>query len=122
MTSTPTALAELAKLVGVVGCTPVEVAQGLLPLGVRHVVATFGERGALWVSAAGVRWFSAYRVRAVDTTGAGDAFTGGLVAALARGQNMEAAIDQGCRAGSICVTRGGVLDGLARPDELRRVA
>ena len=57
--------------------------------GVPDVVVTLGESGALWASAAGIRHFPAYPVRAVDTTGAGDAFNAGLVAALVRGEPME---------------------------------
>jgi ribokinase len=94
------------------------LAQQLLEYGIRHVIVTLGERGALWASAAGLRHFGAYPVRAVDTTGAGDAFNAGLAAALVRGESMELAIDQGCRAGAFCVTRNGVIDGLARTADL----
>jgi ribokinase len=82
------------------------------------VIVTVGRQGALWVSAEGVRSFPAYPVEAVDTTGAGDAFNAGLAAALARGKAMEAAIDEGCRAGAFCVTRRGVIAGLGRPADL----
>ena len=57
-------------------------------------------------------------VRAIDTTGAGDAFNAGLAAELVRGEPMESAIDQGCRAGAFCVTRNGVIDGLGYPSDL----
>jgi ribokinase len=98
---------------------PTEVLAGqLLGCGVRDVVVTLGERGALWASAAGLRYFDAYPVRAIDTTGAGDAFNAGLAAALVRGEPMESAIDQGCRAGAFCVTRNGVIDGLGHPSDL----
>jgi sugar/nucleoside kinase (ribokinase family) len=40
---------------------------------------------------------------------------------LARGTSMGEAIDLGCRAGAYCVTRPGVIDGLATPDELARM-
>jgi len=99
------------------GATDV-VARQLLDCGVRDVVVTLGERGALWASAAGVQYFDAYPVRAVDTTGAGDAFNAGLAAALVRGEPMESAIVQGCRAGAFCVTRNGVIDGLGSPSDL----
>jgi ribokinase len=99
------------------GATDV-LARQLLEYGVRDVVVTLGERGALWASAAGLEYFDAYPVRAVDTTGAGDAFNAGLAAALARGEPMESAIDLGCRAGAFCVTCNGVIDGLGRPSDL----
>jgi ribokinase len=90
----------------------------LLGYGIGDAVVTLGERGALWASAAGLRHFDAYPVQAIDTTGAGDAFSAGLMAALVRGEPMESAIDQGCRAGAFCVTRNGVIDGLGHPCDL----
>jgi len=99
------------------GATDV-LARQLLDYGVRDVVVTLGERGALWASAAGLQHFNAYPVRAIDTTGAGDAFNAGLAAALVRGEPMESAIDHGCRAGAFCVTCNGVIDGLGRPADL----
>jgi ribokinase len=94
-------------------------AASLVELGVGNVVVTLGSRGALWASASGIEHFSSYPVDVVDTTGAGDAFTAGLVAGLVSEQTMRDAIDQGCRAGAFCVTRRGVIDGLARPEDLR---
>jgi ribokinase len=99
------------------GATDV-LAQRLLDYGIRDVVVTLGEDGALWASAAGLRHFDAYPVQAVDTTGAGDAFNAALAAALVRGEPMESAIDYGCRAGAFCVTRSGVIDGLGRAGDL----
>ncbi len=94
------------------------LAEQLLGYGIRDVVVTLGERGALWASAAGLQYFGAYPVNALDTTGAGDSFNAGLAAALVRGESMESAIDYGCRAGAFCVTRNGVIDGLGDPSDL----
>jgi ribokinase len=108
----------LARSVGLPGGAPADQATALVNAGVPNVIVTMGRHGALWVSAAGVRSFPAYPVHAVDTTGAGDAFNAGLAAALAQGKPIEAAIDEGCRAGAFCVTRRGVIDGLGRPADL----
>ncbi len=97
------------------------LAQQLLEYGIRDVVVTLGERGALWASATGLQYFDAYPVHAIDTTGAGDAFNAGLAAALVRGEPMASAIDHGGRAGAFCVTRNGVIDGLGRPADLARL-
>ncbi|WP_326706420.1 carbohydrate kinase family protein [Streptomyces cyaneofuscatus] len=74
-----------------------------------RVAVTLGERGAV-VAAGGV---VTARVRArpvphpVDSTGAGDAFTGGFLAALLAGADDEAAAAEGCRAGAEAVTTVG---------------
>jgi ribokinase len=111
-------LATLAASLGLAAGPADVLARQLVSCGVRDVVVTLGERGALWASAAGLEYFDAYPVRAIDTTGAGDAFNAGLAAALVRGEPMEAAIDHGCRAGAFCVTRNGVIDGLGYPADL----
>ncbi|MHB8293231.1 MAG: ribokinase [Acidimicrobiales bacterium] len=112
-------LARLALVAGVGGACLEDMALGLVKVGVPDVVVTLGERGVLWASARGVRVFEPYRVRVVDTTGAGDAFNAGLVTALAAGAAIEHAIDQGSRAGAYCTTRKGVLDGLGKPGDLQ---
>ena len=111
-------LRALAAATGLGEGTTDVLAQRLHDSGIRDVVVTLGQDGALWASAAGLRHFDAYRVPAVDTTGAGDAFNAALAASLVRGEPMESAIDYGCRAGAFCVTRRGVIDGLGRPADL----
>jgi ribokinase len=111
-------LQAIAASLGLAGGATDVLAEQLLEYGIRDVVVTLGERGALWASAAGLQYFGAYPVNAVDTTGAGDAFNAGLAAALVRGESMESAIDYGCRAGAFCVTRNGVIDGLGVPSDL----
>lgn len=114
-------LRTLTASLGLADAATAVLAQQLLGYGIGDVVVTLGERGALWASAAGLRHFDAYPVHAIDTTGAGDAFSAGLVAALVRGEPMESAIDQGCRAGAFCVTRNGVIDGLGRSADLAQL-
>lgn len=79
-------------------------------IGVPDVVVTLGAQGCKWVSNKGEKRFDAYPAEAVDTTGAGDTFTGYLVAGLDRGLNMEAAIDLALKAGALMVTRRGTAD------------
>jgi len=90
----------------------------LIERGVGSVVLTRGARGVLQVTADQVQSYDAYFVDARDTTGAGDAFNGGLLVALTEGRSMENAIDLGMRAAAFCVTRAGVIDGLPSRSEL----
>ena len=118
ITPNETELHALADSAGTGGDGPAEQAAALVRAGVPNVVVTLGQDGALWASPDGVRTFPAPVVRAVDTTGAGDAFNAGLVAALARGDSLPEAIGYGCRAGAYCVTRRGVIAGLAHRADL----
>ncbi|MFI6104951.1 carbohydrate kinase family protein [Streptomyces sp. NPDC051310] len=72
------------------------------------VAVTLGASGAL-VAASGrtLARVSAPRVRAVDSTGAGDAFTGAFLAARLSGATPAAAASAGCRAGAEAVTVPG---------------
>jgi len=87
-------------------------ATGLAPdaLPVKDVIVTLGADGADWYSKAGVQHFDAIQVSPVDTTGAGDTFTGYVLACLDRGQPMEQAIRTAIKAGAIMVTRHGTAD------------
>lgn len=99
-----------------------EAALDLKPeaLPVAHVVITLGARGCRWIdTAAGtVRDFPAPKVTPVDTTGAGDTFTGYLLAGLDQGLDMPAALDLAQRAGALMVTRVGTADVIPTRDEL----
>ena len=103
--------AELAALTG----SP-EPGSGAALLNVaRAVVVTAGHAGASWVDCDGVRTMHAAAVDVVDTTGAGDAFDAGLLAAWLTGAGPEAALRAGCAAGAAAVSRRG-----ARPPARRR--
>jgi ribokinase len=82
-------------------------AHQLLLKGVLHVIVTRGSRGVCWCSRGSVRWFKAPLVRAVDTVGAGDCFSGAFAAAIARDETIEDAIRFAMTAAAICVTRQG---------------
>lgn len=90
----------------------------------RNVVVKQGKRGALALTGGTVMRAAAPRVRVVDTTGAGDAFNGGFLAALVRGQGVGACLRAGVRVGSFSTRAAGGLDALppARPPGALRVA
>ena len=97
-----------------------QAATGLTPdaLPVADVVITLGARGARWIGPEGSRDFAAPKVTPVDTTGAGDTFTGYLVAGLEQGLPMAEAITLAQKAGALMVTRLGTADVIPTRDEL----
>jgi ribokinase len=80
----------------------------LLERGAGCAIITLGERGAIFHSREQSVLIPAIDAgRAIDTTGAGDAFVGGFAVALAEGRPPLAAIRFGCAAAGISVTRRG---------------
>jgi ribokinase len=79
----------------------------LLELGPRSAVVTLGARGVLVIEPGGVREIESPQVEAIDTTGAGDAFTGALAAKLAEGAELVEAARFAVKVAAISVTRRG---------------
>jgi ribokinase len=95
-------------------------ARWFLERGVESVTVTLGARGAVLADHQGSTVFDAFPVSAVDPTGAGDAFTGTLGAALARGESLHAAVETAMAAGALAVTEPGA--SAALPERRRTVA
>jgi ribokinase len=91
----------------------------LLTKGARAVIVTLGEAGALLHTPNESTLVPAFDCgRVVETAGAGDGFTGGFAAALARGESPVDAVRFGCALASISVTRPGTAPSMPRLDEI----
>jgi ribokinase len=77
--------------------------------GVRRVVITLGERGAYVSSGGDGELVPAFPVKAVDPTGAGDAFCAGLTLGLVEGRELAEAARIGNAVGALCVTAAGAM-------------
>jgi len=88
----------------------------------RSVVVTLGAAGAVAASADGSWIAEAPRVDAVDTTGAGDGFTGALAAFLAEGRQLGEALRFAVAAGALAVQARGTVDSYAARDAVLREA
>ncbi|MFF4552377.1 ribokinase [Streptomyces sp. NPDC001422] len=101
------------------GDSPEDWATALLALGPRSVVITLGAAGALVAERAGARVrVPSVRVAAVDTTGAGDAFTAALAWRLGRGESLPEAAGYAARVGAAAVTRAGAQESFPTPEEV----
>lgn len=79
----------------------------LLRKGVTTVVAKLGAKGVVVVNANRTFFVDSYKVKAVDSTGAGDAFAGALGAAIVNGKDLWTAAKFASAIGAITVTRHG---------------
>jgi ribokinase len=96
----------------------------LLRRGVRSVVLTLGEKGALILEGRPDQpehlYLPAYQVQAVDSTAAGDGFVGALATGLGEGLSLHEAAVFATAAAAISVTRSGAQPSLPRRDEVDR--
>ncbi len=82
-------------------------ARALQARGARHVIVTLGANGALVAIGAEAKWVPGFKVKAVDTTAAGDVFNGALAVRVAEGCPIIEAVRFAHAAAAISVTRRG---------------
>ena len=86
----------------------------LLAFGARAVVVTLGSRGSDLHTADGVVHIDPFSVVPIDTTGAGDTFSGSLCARLAAGDDLPTALRFASAAGALCTTVAGAVPSIPR--------
>ncbi|WP_322101552.1 ribokinase [Paraburkholderia sp. J41] len=97
-------------------------ADALLAKGAGAVIVTLGEAGALLHTREQSVLLPAFQCGpVVETAGAGDGFTGGFAAALARGDDALAATRFGCALAGISVTRAGTAPSMPTREEVEAV-
>ena len=94
-------------------------ARALREAGARNVIVTLGARGSMTVGDGAAFHTPSLEVKAVDTTAAGDAFVGGLVVGLGRGDALPDAVRFATCAGALAVTRFGAQTSLPSYAETR---
>jgi len=82
------------------------------------VIVTLGSKGCLLATKNSVKRFKAYKVKVVDTTGAGDSFSAGVVHALRKGYDIEQAVKFGSALSALVIQTEGATKTLPKEDEV----
>lgn len=93
-------------------------ARRFFELGVKNVIITLGVKGAFFTDGKQEILVPAIKVNALETTGAGDAFNGGLATAIAEGMPMETALKFATCTAAISVTRLGSAPSMPQREEI----
>ncbi len=95
-----------------------KAAQVMLEKGVKKLIVTLGSKGSLYIDKENKIFKKSYKVDAIDTTAAGDSYTGAIAVSLSQGKNVEDAIDFASRVGALCVTKEGAQTSLPTIEEV----
>ena len=93
-------------------------AKALHARGAKNVIITMGGEGAYFSGTGEAFMMPAFRISAVDTTAAGDAFNGGLAVRLAAGDGIRPAMRYASACGAIAAMRRGSMPSLPSADEV----
>ena len=89
-----------------------KAAKYMIDKGVKELIVTLGSKGSLYINKEEMMFRKSYKVNAIDTTAAGDSYTGALAVAFANNNNIEDAMDFASKVGALTVTKEGAQSSL----------
>ena len=93
--------------------------QKLLQLGMKKIIITLGEKGLFYSDGNEDIYLKANTVKALDTTGAGDAFNGGLAFGLSMGKPIKECLELANKVAGISTTKIGAGDAMPFTEDLK---
>jgi ribokinase len=96
----------------------VTIARQLQKNGSKKVIITLGEQGSVYLDQEKELFIPAYKVKAVDTTAAGDAFCGAFATAISENKPVEYALKFASAAGALAATKAGAVPSLPTQQEI----
>ncbi len=98
-----------------------ESARKIIKLGIKNVIITLGEKGLIYSNGKEEIYIKGHKVKAIDTTGAGDAFNGSFSLALSKGKKIKECLELANRVASISTTKLGAGDSMPTLNELIKI-
>jgi len=98
-----------------------ESAKKLINMGIKNVIITLGEKGLFYSNGIEEIYIKANKVKAIDTTGAGDAFNGGFSFALLNGKKIKDCLEFANKVAGLSTTKLGAGDSMPALCELNKL-
>ncbi|MBY0221569.1 ribokinase [Sporosarcina aquimarina] len=96
-----------------------KAAERIYEMGIPHIIITMGKQGVYLYTGEGTgELIPAFSVHAIDTTGAGDAFSGGLAHSLAAGKELKESIRYANAVAALCVTKLGTAPAMPHKEQV----
>ncbi|MHA1272825.1 MAG: ribokinase [Promethearchaeota archaeon] len=98
----------------------IKISKDIASLGIKWIITTLGNKGCVIYNSEkdSISEIPAFKVKAVDTVGAGDCFNGVLASKLCQGESLENAVKYAVAAASIAVTRKGAQASMPYKEEI----
>ena len=93
-------------------------ANRLIKMGIKNVIITLGEKGVFYSNGKDEIYIKARKVKAIDTTGAGDAFNGGFSLALLKGKKIKDCLELANTVAGLSTTKLGAGDSMPTLNEI----
>ena len=90
----------------------------LIKMGIKNVIITLGEKGVFYSNGKDEIYIKARKVKAIDTTGAGDAFNGGFSLALLKGKKIKDCLELANTVAGLSTTKLGAGDSMPTLNEI----
>jgi ribokinase len=113
------ATAQQDPLTSMLDC--VDAANAIVDFGIKNVIVTRGEKGAVWANATGSGQASAFRIIPVDTVAAGDAFCGVFAHSINQGLPLAEALRWASAAGALAATHAGAVASIPQRLEIEQL-
>lgn len=95
-----------------------EIGKQLISKGANKVVVTLAENGSLYIDHDNEIYTPAFKINAVDTTAAGDAFCGAFATAISDGKPISYCLKFASAAGALAATKAGAVPSLPNSNEI----
>ena len=96
-----------------------QAANKLISLGIKKVIITLGEKGLLYSDGKEEIYLKASSVKAIDTTGAGDAFNGGLAYGISKEKSIKECLELANKVAGLSTTKLGAGDSMPYLEDLK---